>query len=118
MNISSINNRVLKNTNLIANEALHTYNNDKINLKSTDKSDEPFKSEGHSFEKIINTQIQKLNNKQLEADALSQQLISGDEEELHTVMIATEEAKISLELAVQIRNKCIEAYRELNNIQL
>ena len=42
----------------------------------------------------------------------------GEVDDLHSVMIATEEARISLELAVQVRNKCIEAYKEINNMQL
>jgi flagellar hook-basal body complex protein FliE len=32
--------------------------------------------------------------------------------------ITAEEAKMSLELAVQIRNKLVEAYQELNRMQL
>lgn len=71
-----------------------------------------------SFGEVINSEIEKLNTKQLEADKLTQDLISGQTDDLHTVMIATEEARISLELAVQIRNKVVEAYKEINNMQL
>ena len=39
-------------------------------------------------------------------------------DDLHTVMIATEEVRLSLELAVQIRNKFVESYKEINNMQL
>jgi flagellar hook-basal body complex protein FliE len=49
---------------------------------------------------------------------LTRDFIAGEVDDLHTVMIATEEARLSLELAVQVRNKCIEAYKEISNMQL
>lgn len=71
-----------------------------------------------SFKDVINTEIEKLNNQQVKADQMTEAFISGEVDDLHTVMIATEEARLSLELAVQIRNKVIEAYKEINNMQL
>lgn len=71
-----------------------------------------------SFGEVINSQIEKLNKQQVEADKLTQDLISGNVNDLHKVMIATEEARLSLELAVQVRNKVVEAYKEINNMQL
>lgn len=71
-----------------------------------------------SFGDVINNELQKLNNTQVEADKLTGDLISGNVDDLHKVMIATEEARLSLELAVQIRNKVVEAYKEINNMQL
>ena len=71
-----------------------------------------------SFKDMINNEIEKLNNKQVEADKMTQGFISGQVDDLHTVMIATEEARLSLELAVQLRNKVVEAYKEINNMQL
>lgn len=62
--------------------------------------------------------MEKLNHKQVEADKMTQDFIMGRVDDLHTVMIATEEARLSLELAVQVRNKVVEAYKEINNMQL
>ena len=70
------------------------------------------------FRAVLNEQLNKLNDKQVEADNYINDLISGNDVDLHQVMIATEEARLSLELAVQIRNKVVEAYKELNNMQL
>ena len=74
--------------------------------------------ENNSFKDIISDAMNELNNKQVKADELTQDFISGNVDDLHTVLIATEEARLSLELAVQVRNKCIEAYKEINNMQL
>lgn len=87
-------------------------------LSVADSKDDLTREEGVSFKDIINQEIEKLNNKQLEADGLTQDFISGEEEDLHRVLISIEEARISLELAVQVRNKCVEAYKEINNMQL
>ena len=70
------------------------------------------------FEKVVSKQLEKVNSKQVEADKLTTGMISGDVDDLHEVMIATEEARLSLELAVQLRNKCVEAFKELSSMQL
>jgi flagellar hook-basal body complex protein FliE len=41
----------------------------------------------------------------------------GENVELHQVMAATEEASISLDLMVELRNKVTEAYRTLVAMQ-
>lgn len=73
---------------------------------------------GTSFKDLIDDQLNKLNNSQLRADQMAQDFISGEVDDLHAVMIATEEARLSLDLALQIRNKVVEAYKEINNMQL
>ena len=77
-------------------------------------------SEGQAstFKDMLKDSLNKVNEQQLKADQLTQDFISGNVEDLHTVLIATEEARLSLELAVQVRNKCVEAYKEINNMQL
>lgn len=44
--------------------------------------------------------------------------LRGEPVELHQVMAASEEAAISLELLVEMRNKLTEAYRTIMNIQV
>jgi flagellar hook-basal body complex protein FliE len=82
-----------------------------VNSKENDKTESDFRA-------VLNEQLNKLNEKQVEADNYIKDFISGNDVDLHQVMIATEEARLSLELAVQIRNKIVEAYKELNNMQL
>lgn len=73
---------------------------------------------GQNFGDVFATQMDKLNTVQLSADELAMDFASGNTEDLHQVMIAAEEARISMELAVQVRNKIIEAYKELSAMQL
>jgi len=84
----------------------------------------PPKKEGEStpgavnFEEVIGEQISRLNESQVEGDNAIERFVAGEETDLHNVMITIEEARMSMELAVQVRNKMIEAYKELNNMQL
>ncbi len=70
------------------------------------------------FKDVITKELNKVNNMQVNANNMTMDLISGEIDDLHTVMIATEEARLALELAVQVRNKVVEAYKEINNMQL
>lgn len=111
--ILSNNNEMTKNT---LNKVYSPIAADSSNLVQSNNHNPSNK--GVSFKDIINNEIEKVNNRQIKADELTQGFISGQVEDLHTVLIATEEARLSLELAVQVRNKCIEAFKEINNMQL
>ena len=106
MNVLSMYNKVFTEANKIQNMS-----DIKIPTNISGEGDSSFKN-------IISSEIEKLNNQQIKADQLTQGFISGQVEDLHTVLIATEEARLSLELAVQVRNKVVEAYKEINNMQL
>ncbi len=52
------------------------------------------------------------------ADALVQRFAVDDSVPLHHVTIALEEARLAVELAMQVRGRLVEGYRELMNMQL
>lgn len=98
---------------------LTEYNQVISDLSKTNRLKETnLKEVDSTFNNIINNKINMVNNRQIYSDKLIEDFISGDVEDLHKVMIASQEAQLSLELAVQVRNKIIEAYKELNNMQL
>ncbi|WP_027624835.1 flagellar hook-basal body complex protein FliE [Clostridium lundense] len=72
----------------------------------------------NSFLSTLKEQLDQINEKQITAEKTSESFIKGDEVNVHKVMLDSEEAKMSLELAVQVRNKIVEAYQELNRMQL
>ncbi|PJI09864.1 MULTISPECIES: flagellar hook-basal body complex protein FliE [Clostridium] len=71
-----------------------------------------------NFGNILEQKLQDVNNKQIDADNTTNQFVEGDNVDVHKVMLSTEEAKLSLELAIQVRNKLVDAYQELNRMQL
>lgn len=70
------------------------------------------------FGNILKDEINKVNELQIRSDEANQQLIAGESDDIHSVLLATEEARLALEMAVQIRNKLIESYQEINRMQL
>ncbi len=75
-------------------------------------------NKSNSFLDTLKEKLNEVNNKQIEAESITQKFIKGEEEDIHKVMLSTEEAKLSLELAVQIRNKLVDAYGEFNRMQI
>lgn len=71
-----------------------------------------------SFATTLQNSLDEVNNKQVVADNASQALVKGDNVEISDVMLASEEAKVSLQLAVQVRNKLVDAYKEISQMQL
>jgi flagellar hook-basal body complex protein FliE len=71
-----------------------------------------------SFFDMLKSKLDDVNNKQLDAENATESFIKGEDTDIHNVMLSTEEAKMSLELAVQIRNKIVDAYQEINKMQL
>ncbi|EDP69249.1 hypothetical protein CAT7_09415 [Carnobacterium sp. AT7] len=70
-----------------------------------------------SFSNMLENAMGSLNDQQVAADQGVQGLITGNTDNLHSVMIQTSEAQLSLELALQLRNKGLEAYNEIKNMQ-
>ncbi|SEF48528.1 flagellar hook-basal body complex protein FliE [Caloramator fervidus] len=71
-----------------------------------------------NFENYLKEALDKVNQKQVEAENATIDLITGEAEDIHSVLLKTEEARLSLELAAQIRNKLVEAYQEIMRIQI
>ena len=72
----------------------------------------------NSFGDILSNLVSSVDDAQKAGDMAVEQLQSGDAGHLHEVMIAVEEADISLRMLVQMRNKALSAYEEIMRMQL
>lgn len=70
------------------------------------------------FADTLKNSLDKINDMQITADEATRAFVSGEDIEIHEVMLAGEEAKVSLQFAVEMRNKLVEAYQELSRMQL
>ncbi|ACA56755.1 flagellar hook-basal body complex protein FliE [Clostridium botulinum] len=82
------------------------------------KNEKTENTESVSFSEILKDKLDGANAKQVKANNSTEAFIKGDEIDIHNVMLNAEEAKMSMELAVQVRNKLVEAYQELSRMQL
>ena len=70
------------------------------------------------FSDIFKEAIEAVNKTDAEDKASNMGLLSGNFDNLHTLMINAEKADIALGLTIQIRNKVIEAYNEVMRMQI
>lgn len=89
---------------------------DKIGSK--DNKDQVDGKDSTGFGDLLKQKLDAVNADQLQAEDTTQKFVQGDDVDVHQVMLDTEQAKMSLELAVQVRNKFVEAYQELSRTQL
>ncbi len=71
----------------------------------------------NGFGKMLSSFVQDVNTEQINSVKLTEDFVAGENVELHEVMIASEKAKTSLELLMQIRNKTVDMYKELTRMQ-
>ncbi len=74
--------------------------------------------QGGGFGKALGEAISQLDGLQRQADAQGVQLAAGEPVELHEVMLAQDRASLSMQLAVQVRNKLTEAYQDIMRMQV
>jgi flagellar hook-basal body complex protein FliE len=71
-----------------------------------------------SFAGLLGQMVQDVNAKQNVASQAMADLQSGNNVSLHQTMIATEEANVSFQLMVEVRNRLLESYQELMRLQV
>lgn len=82
--------------------------NDKIGLGN-------FASQmGNAFSDSLNA----VNNAKLEANRLQEDLAMGGPTNIHDAMIAAEKASLSMQMAIQVRNRLISAYTDITSMAL
>jgi flagellar hook-basal body complex protein FliE len=70
------------------------------------------------FGQLVSDVVSGVVDKQAAAAQSVNGLMSGGNVSLHQTMIAMEEASISFQLMVEVRNKMLEAYQELMRMQV
>ena len=73
---------------------------------------------GGSFENMVTGLVGEVAAKQAVAGEAVQGLLAGQNVSLHQTMIAMEEASVSFQLMVEVRNKMLESYQELMRMQV
>ena len=70
-----------------------------------------------SFLSTLQASMDAVEGAQGEAAAQVAQLLNGQGADLHSAMIAVEKADLSFQLMMQVRNKIVQAYQQISNMQ-
>jgi flagellar hook-basal body complex protein FliE len=76
------------------------------------------KKKDGKFENVLTDFIGQVNQAQLSANDMTSNYVQGGNIEIQDVMIAGEKASTSLQLLSEIRNKALDMYKTLTNIQV
>jgi flagellar hook-basal body complex protein FliE len=87
-------------------------------LASTRTPSTPGIKAGDSFDKVLGGMIQEVNARQSIAADKMQGVLAGEGVPLHQAVIAMEEASVSFQLMVEVRNKLLESYQEIMRMQI
>ncbi len=82
------------------------------------KSMSPVEKTANDFSNAFGDTLNSLNRSQLDAHNAAEVFASGGDISVHDVMIATQKANLTMQMAVQTRNRLVNAYTELNNIRI
>ncbi|HTR23712.1 MAG TPA: flagellar hook-basal body complex protein FliE [Terriglobales bacterium] len=72
---------------------------------------------GDSFLSTLQQSMDAIEGAQGDAQTQVAQLLSGKGADLHSAMIAVEKADLSFQLMMQVRNKIVQAYQQISNMQ-
>lgn len=76
------------------------------------------KEDKKSFEDVIKDTIDKVNFQQVTADNMKEKFIKGEDVSMHEVMLKGQEAQLSMQFLIEVRNKIHDAYQEMNRVQI
>jgi len=71
-----------------------------------------------AFHSVLENAIGQVEKSQAQANQTVNNFLTGGNEELHSVALASQRASLEFELFMQVRNKVVSAYQEVMRMQL
>lgn len=78
----------------------------------------PVEKTASDFSKAFGDGLNSVNKTQNEAYTAAETFASGGDISVHEVMAASQKANLTMQMAIQLRNKMINAYTEINNVRV
>ena len=73
---------------------------------------------GGAFQQALAAAIQGVEGSGKNAATAVERFLSGEGEELHNTIMATQRAELAFEMFLQARNKVVSAYQEIMRMQM
>jgi len=74
-------------------------------------------TETGGFSATLKQAVNKVSELSDTSDQQVSELMQGDRQDIHNVMIAVEKADVAFQLMMQVRNKIVNAYEEVSKMQ-
>ena len=75
-------------------------------------------SKGVGFLDALEKSMQEANETQLQADQSIKDIVAGKSKNIHETMLMIQKADLTLKTMMQVRNKVLEAYKEIMRMQV
>jgi flagellar hook-basal body complex protein FliE len=73
---------------------------------------------GESFGNMVHDYLSKVSEDGANASDETQKVLADKKENVHDAMIALEEASLSFQMMLEVRNRMLESYQELKRTQV
>ena len=93
--------------------SLHISGISPLNQIQTDVAAPAAGDSGTSFKDVLNSAIGEVEDSRSSAAKSVEQFLSGDGEDLHSTILATQRAELEFQMFMQVRNKVVSAYQEI-----
>lgn len=70
------------------------------------------------FSEVLQEAVEEVNHLAKASDQEVGKILSGDINDVHSAMVAMQKADLSFQMAMQVRNKLVEAYQEVMRMQV
>jgi flagellar hook-basal body complex protein FliE len=80
-------------------------------------SSQPVSGSG-AFGSMLEAMIGRVEQSQTQAQQATESFLTGGNEELHSVALASQRAELQFDLLLQVRNKAVSAYQEIMRMQV
>jgi len=71
-----------------------------------------------TFGETLENMLKEVNQSQIDANQAAQEIAAGRNKDIHGAVLAMEKAELQFRMLTQVRNKVIEAYREIMRMQV
>ncbi len=75
-------------------------------------------SQPGAFQQALESAVNTIEGLNKNAGSVVQDFLSGKNEDLHTTVLATQQAEMAFQLGLQVRNKVVSAYQEIMKMQV
>lgn len=82
------------------------------------KSANPAEGSGTDFAQELKNALGNVNQMQVESEKAMSDIATGSVKDLHQAAIAIDKAEISMKLMLEVRNKALNAYKEITRTQM